>query len=200
MCSMKIKIRRPRSCLAYFLWLLGILLSLVLLNDLYAKVRIFAAQAAALELAGKLGYTPADLLRSEVYHINDDIITGSYVCEAEFVFVTLLERPEVEARLLAARPETWPINSVIGDGRNFYGRLPLNVYDASGRRAYPPFAFAAKVWWLAPETTPIRQTPIAVWLQTSQVPAPITFEDRPIDGNIAWIRWPAGRYPPWVWC
>ena len=100
---MKIKLRRPRSCLAYFLWLLGILLSLVLLNDLYAKVRIFAAQAAALELAGKLGYTPADLLRSEVYHINDDILTGSYVCEAEFVFVTMLERPEVEARLLEAR-------------------------------------------------------------------------------------------------
>ena len=48
MCSMKIKLRRPQSCLAYFLWLLGILLSLVLLNNMYAKVRIFAAQAAAL--------------------------------------------------------------------------------------------------------------------------------------------------------
>ena len=103
---MKIRIHRPRSCLAYFLWLLGILLSLVLLNDLYAKVRILAAQAAALELAGKLGYTPADLLRSEVYHVNDDILTGSYVCEARLMFVTLLDRPEVEARLLAARPET----------------------------------------------------------------------------------------------
>ena len=67
MCSMKIKIRRPRSCLAYFLWLLGILLSLVLLNNMYAWAHIFAAHAAAYELAGELGYTPADFLRSRAY-------------------------------------------------------------------------------------------------------------------------------------
>ncbi len=52
---MKIKLRRPRSCLSYFLWLLGILLILALLNNMYARVRIFAAQAAAYELAGELG-------------------------------------------------------------------------------------------------------------------------------------------------
>lgn len=56
----------------------------------------FAAHAAAYELAGELGYTPADFLRSGGYPENVDIITGSAVCSAEFVFVTPLELPDFE--------------------------------------------------------------------------------------------------------
>lgn len=94
---MKIRIHRPRSCLGWFLWLLGILLSLALLNNLYARARIFAAQAAAYELAGELGYTPADILRTGTYPANVDIITGSAVCTTKFVFVTPLDLPDFEA-------------------------------------------------------------------------------------------------------
>ena len=116
MCSMKIRIHRPRSCLAWFLWLLGILLSLVLLHNLYAWAHIFAAQAAAYELAGELGYTPADFLRSRAYHANVNIVTGSAECKAEFVFVTPLELPEFEARLRAAQPGTWRSTLVLATG------------------------------------------------------------------------------------
>ena len=44
------------------------------------------------------------------------------------------------------------------------------------------------------------ESPTVEWFQTAQVPALITFGDRPIDGNIAVIHWSAGRYPIWVWC
>jgi hypothetical protein len=198
---MKIRIRRPRSCLSYFLWLLGILLIPVLLHNMYAQMRIFAAHAAAYELAGELGYAPADLLRSGMYHANVDIITGSSVCKAKFVFVTLLDLPDFEARLLAAQPGTRPINPLITDGRDFYTDLPLNVNGVSGRHdAFMTFPrLPAKLWFL-PREAPAMQTPIVEWYQTSQVPAQITFGERPIDGNIAVIRWPAGRYPIWVWC
>ena len=150
---MKIRIRRPRSCLAYFLWLLGILLSLVLLNNLYARVRIFAAQAAAYELAGELGYTPADFLRSGMYHANVDIFTGSSVCTTKLVFVTPLELPDFEARLLAARPGTRPINPLTTDRRDFYDELPLNVNGVSGSPdAFMTFpSLPAKLWFLAGE-------------------------------------------------
>ena len=200
MCNMKIKFRRPRSCLAYFLWLLGILLSLVLLHNIYAWAHIFAAQAAAYELAGKLGYTPADLLLSQVYPANGDIITGSAVCKAKFVFVTSLQLPDFEARL-AARPGTRALDPFTTDRRDFYTELPLNVNGVSGSPdAWMTFPYLpAKSWFLARET-PAMQTTIVEFFQTSQVPARITFGERPIVGNIAVIRWPAGRYPIWVWC
>ncbi len=140
---MKIKIRRPRSCLAYFLWLFGILLSLVLLHNVYAWAHIFAAQAAAYELAGELGYAPADFLSSRGYPANVDIITGSAVCTAKFVFVTPLELPDFEAQLLAARPGTRRVNPGPSDGRDFYAELPLNVNGLSGSQAtfvtFPPY-------------------------------------------------------------
>ncbi len=201
MCSMKIKLRRPRSCLAYFLWLLGILLSLVLLNNVYAWVRIFAAQAAAYELAGELGYAPADFLSSRGYPANVDIITGSAVCTAEFVFVTPLELPEFEARLRAAQPGTTAINPGISYRRDLYDDLPLNVNGVSGwPDAWKTFPrIPAKSWFLAREAPPM-QLPFAEWFQTAQVSARITFGERQIDGNIAVIHWPAGRYPFWVWC
>ncbi len=44
------------------------------------------------------------------------------------------------------------------------------------------------------------QSTVVELFQTEQVPARITFGDRPIDGNIAVISWPAGRYPIWVLC
>ncbi len=198
---MKIRISRPRSCLAYFLWLLGILLSLVLLNNMYARVRIFAVQAAALELAGKLGYTPADLLRSGMYHANVNIVTGSSVCTTKLVFVTPLGLPDFEARLLAARPGTRPIDPGTTDRRDFYTELPLNVNGVSGKPdAFLTFpSLPAMSWFLAGEAPP-QQSTFVEWFQTAQVPARITFGDRQIDGNIAVIHWPAGRYPIWVWC
>jgi hypothetical protein len=201
MCSMKIKIRRPRSCLAYFLWLLGILLSLVLLNNIYAWAHIFAAHAAAYELAGELGYTPADFLRSGTYHANVNIITGSSVCTTKLVFVTPLDLPDFEVRLLAARPGTRPINPWTTNGKYIYFDLPLNVNGVSGRpHAYKTFPrLPAESWYLAGEAPPM-QRPYVEWFETSQVPARITFGDRPIDGNIAVIDWSAERYPIWVWC
>ena len=201
MCSMKIKIRRPRSCLAYFLWLLGILLIPVLLHNMYAWAHIFSAHAAAYELAGELGYTPEDFLRSRAEKANGDIVTGSAECSAMFVFVTPLDLPDFEARLLAARPGTKPNNPLITDGRDFYTDLPLNLNGVSGRPdAWKTFPnLPAKSWFLARET-PAMQTTIVEWFQAAQVPARITFGDRPIDGNITVIRWPAGRYPIWVWC
>ncbi len=198
---MKIKIRRPRSCLAYFLWVFGILLSLVLLNNLYARVRISAAQAAAYELAGELGYTPADFLSSVMYHANVDIVIGSSVCKTKVVFVTPLDLPDFEARLLAARPGARPLDRFTTDRRDFYTELPLNVNGVSGRPdAFMTFPdLPAKLWFLARER-PAMQTTIVEFFQTSQVPERITFGDRPIDGNIAVIRWAAGRYPIWVLC
>ena len=198
---MKIRIHRPRSCLAYFLWLLGILLSLALLNNLYARVRISAAQAAAYEMAGELGYTPADFLSSVMYHANVDIVIGSSVCTTKLVFVTPLELPDFEARLLAARPGTRPLDPFTTDRRDFYDELPLNLNGVSGSPdAFMTFpSLPAMVWFLAGEAPPM-QTPYVEWFQTSQVPARITFGDRPIDGNIAVIRWPAGRFPIWVMC
>ena len=199
---MKIRIRRPRSCLGWFLWLLGILLSLVLLNNLYAWARIFAAQAAAYDLAGELGYTPDDYLRSGMYPTNVYIFTGSAVCKAEFVFVTPLDLPEFEARLLAARPGTW-INRpcVLADRTNFYGRPPTQRERCEWRaRCLEDVSpLPAMSWFLARET-PATQTPNVEWLQTAQVPARITFGDQPIDGNIVVIHRSAGRYPIWVWC
>jgi hypothetical protein len=198
---MKIKIRRPRSCLAWFLWLLGILLILALLNNMYARVRIFAAQAAAYELAGALGYTPADFLLSGMYHANVDIVIGSSVCTTKLVFVTSLGLPDFEARLLAARPGTSRINPWITNGKYLYAELPLNLNGVSGRpHAYKTFPrLPAESWYLAGEA-PSQQTTFVEWYQTAQVPARITFGDRQIDGNIAVIHWPAGRYPIWVWC
>jgi hypothetical protein len=201
MCSMKIKIRRPRSCLAYFLWLLGILLSLVLLNNIYAWAHIFAAHAAAYELAGELGYTSDNYLSSRGYPANVDIITGSAVCTTEFVFVTPLELPDFEARLRAAQPGTRPINPGISNRKDLYTELPLNVNGVSGSPdAWKTFPrLPAKSWFLTREAPPM-QTPYAEWFQTAQVPARLTFGDRAVDGNIAVIHWPAGRYPYWVWC
>ncbi len=129
---MKIKLRRPRSCLSYFLWLLGILLILALLNNMYARVRIFAAQAAAYELAGELGYTPTDLLRSRVDIWNVDIVTGSSECTAELVFVTSLDLPDFEVLLRAAQPGTWISDPGISYRNQIYGDLPLNVNGVSG--------------------------------------------------------------------
>jgi hypothetical protein len=199
--AMKTKIRRPRSCLSYFLWLLGILLIPVLLHNLYAWAHIFAAHAAAYELAGELGYTPDDFLRSRGYPANVDIITGSAVCSAEFVFVTPLDLPDFEARLLAARPETWPIDPGIGYRSDIYADLPLNVNGVSGRPdAWTTFPRIPSMSWFLARVAAPMQTPTMEWYQTTQVPARITFGDREIDGNIAVISWSAGRYPFWVWC
>jgi hypothetical protein len=198
---MKIKIRRPRSCLSYFLWLLGILLIPVLLHNLYAWAHIFAAHAAAYELAGELGYTPDDFLRSRGYPANVDIITGSAVCSAEFVFVTSFDLPDFEARLRAAQPGTWRLNPDIRYRKQIYADLPLNVNGVSGRPdAWTTFPRIPAMSWFLVREAPPMQTPFAEWFQTAQVPAQITFGDREIDGNIAVISWPAGRYPFWVRC
>ena len=198
---MKIKPRRPRSCLAYFLWLLGILLSLVLLNNVYAWAHIFTAQAAAYNLAGELGYTPDDFLSSRGYPANVNIVTGSAECKAEFVFVTPLELPDFEARLLAAQPGTWRMNAGIDYRKQIYGDLPLNVNGVSGRdRAWMTFPRIPSMTWFLSRLSAEMDSSAVEWYQTAQVPARITYGDRPIDGNIAVISWPAGRYPIWVWC
>ena len=201
MCGMKIRIRRPRSCLGWFLWPLGILLSLVLLNNLYAWVRIFAAQAAAYELAGELGYTPDDFLSS-----------GSI----QQMWISSPARPSAKQSLclsprwncLTLKRGCWQRNQehgLIDPGisyrRQIYADLPLNVNGVSGRPdAWMTFPrIPAMSWFLAGEA-PAMQTTIVEWYQTAQVPARITFGDRQIDGNIAVIRWSAGRYPIWVWC
>jgi hypothetical protein len=198
---MKIRIHRPRSCLAYFLWLLGILVSLVLLHNVYAWAHIFAAHAAAYELAGELSYTPADLLLSRADTWNVDIVTGSAECSAEFVFVTPLDLPDFEARLRAAQPGTWRMNAGISYLRQIYADLPLNVNGVNGRPdAWKTFPrIPAMTWFLSREAPEVESNAVK-WYQTAQVPALITFGDRLIDGNIAVIDWSAGRYPFWVWC
>ena len=198
---MKMKIRRPRSCLAYFLWLLGILLIPVLLHNLYAWAHIFAAQAAAYELAGELGYTPDDYLRSRVEKANGDIVTGSAECSAMFVFVTPLELTDFEARLRVAQPGTWRLNPDIRYRKQIYADLPLNVNGGSGRPdAWMTFPRIPAMTWFLSRGAPAMKSTTVEWFQTAQVPARITFGDRPIDGNIAIIDWSAGRYPIWVLC
>ncbi len=201
MCSMKMKIRRPRSCLAYFLWLLGILLIPVLLHNMYAWARMFAAHAAAYELAGELGYAPDAFLSSRVDTWNVDIVTGSAECSAEFVFVTPLDLPDFEARLRAAQPGTWRMNAGISYLRQIYADLPLSVNGVSGRpdawRTFP--RIPAMTWFLTRWSAEMDSSAVK-WNQTSQVPARITFGERQIDGNIAIIDWSAGRYPIWIWC
>jgi hypothetical protein len=198
MCCMKIRIHRPRSCLGWFFWPLGILLSLVLLHNLYAWAEIFGAQAAAYELAGELGYTPDDFLSSRVYGWNVNIVTGSAECTAEYVFVTPLDWPDFEARLRAAQPGRWiGMNGRVDYSIEVYYDLPLYVNGVSGSHdawmTFPRMPFMS--WFLAQE-----QLLSVSWYQPAQVPARITFGDRPIDGNIAVIHRSAGRYPIWVWC
>lgn len=148
---MKIKLRRPRSCLAYFLWLLGIVLIPVLLHNMYAWAHIFAAHAAAYELAGELGYAPDDFLSSRGYPANVNIVTGSAECKAEFVFVTPLDLPDFEARLRAAQPGTWRMNAGISYLRQIYADLPLNVNGVSGNPdAWKTFPrIPAMTWFLS---------------------------------------------------
>jgi len=198
---MKIKIRRPRSCLAYFLWLLGILLIPVLFHNIYAWVHIFAAQAAAYELAGELGYAPADFLSSRGYPANVNIVTGSSECKAEFVFVTQLELSDFEARLRAAQPGRWISDPGISYLRQIYTDLPLNVNGVSGRPdAWMTFPRIPSMSWYLARETPAMESLNVEWYQTAQVPARITYGDRQIGGNIAVIHRSAGRYPIWVWC
>jgi hypothetical protein len=198
---MKLKIRRPRSCLSYFLWLLGILLIPVLLHNLYAWAHIFAAHAAAYELAGELGYTPDNFLSSRGYSANVNIVDGSAECSAEFVFVTPLELSDLEARLRAAQPGRWISDPGIRYLRQIYTDLPLNVNGVSGRSdAWKTFPRIPSMSWSLARETPAMESLNVDWYQTAQVPARITFGDQQISGNIVLIHRSAGRYPIWVWC
>ncbi len=198
---MRIKIRRPRSCLAYFLWLLGIFLSLALLNNMYARVRIFAAHAAAYELAGELGYTPDGYLRSGVYSANVDIITGEATCYAVFYFAIPLELRAFEARLLRAQPGSSRFMDAIERSKDAYWDLPLTV---DGIRADSPGASdklpdIPTVSWDLPGGRSMNASMVRLYL-TQQVPAKLAFAERQIYGNIAVVTLTAGRYPIWVWC
>jgi hypothetical protein len=198
---MKIRIRRPRSCLGWFLWPLGILLSLVLLNNLYAWAHIFAAQGAAYDLAGELGYTPDNYLSSRGYPANVDIITGSAECKAEFVFVTPLDLPDFEARLRTVQPGRWINDPGISYLRQIYADLSLNVNGVSGRPdAWKTFPRIPSMSWFLARETPATESLNVDWYQTAQVPARITFGDQQIGGNIVVIHRSAGRYPIWIWC
>ena len=60
---MSIRIRGPRSYWELLLWALGAFVVLILLSNVYAKVRLYWAYDQALELAQQLGLKTDNLLR-----------------------------------------------------------------------------------------------------------------------------------------
>lgn len=149
---MNVKIRRPRSCLGWMLWVLAALVLFVLLNNIYARARIFWAHRQAMELALQLGSTPNDFLHSAVYVHNVNIVTGSASCSAVLYFVTPLELPDFEAKLIAAEPGTQRVNPGVEAMTEIYYNLPLDVDGVSGRsidaESFP--RLPAVLWFLTP--------------------------------------------------
>ena len=197
---MNIKIR-PRSCLGCSVWLIAAVVAFVLFSNVYAKVRLHQAHEQAIELAQQLGYTPAGFLRSGVEVANVDIFTGSAQCRAELYFVTPLDLSEFEAQLLTAIPGTRPID--MNYSTDLYDSLPLTVDKARSEQLETTGAFPAiivKLWFLPKERPIPMERSTVFFYQTGQMPARLAFRGREIGGNIAVIRWAAGRHPIWVWC
>jgi hypothetical protein len=199
--AMKIPIRRPRSCLGWFLWPLSILLSLVLLYNIYAWVQIFAVQSAAYELAGELGYKPEDYLRSGLYSANVDIITGEATCYAVFYFATPLELDAFEVRLLRAHPGTSRFMDGIERSKDIYWDLPLTVdgTKADIQRALEKLPDVPTVSWDLPGGRSMDASMVRLYL-TQQVPAKLAFAERQIHDNIAVVTLTGGRRPFWAFC
>lgn len=198
---MNIKIHRPRSCLGWALWVLAVLVLFVLLSNLYAQVRIYMARGQAMKLAQQLGLTTDDLLRERIDVANVDIVTGSASCSVVLYFVTSLELPTFEARLLTLKPGTHRINPGTDYLREIYSVLPLTVNGVSGRQpgAKEIFPRIPTVSWFLPGGRSM-ETDVVDLYQTKQVDATLIFRERHINGNIAVIDWTAGRYPIWVDC
>ena len=199
---MKIKIRRPRSCLGWFLWMLGALVIFVLLHNVYAQMRISLARMQAEGLARELGYTPASFLRERRDRSNMDMITASYLCSSELFFITPLELPAFEERLLQAVPRALRIDPFPHTRTEIYSDLPLTVIGADGakitsREALPPITV---FWWSLRAKFPTEGGTVYLG-QTKSAASTFRYGERMIDGNIAVIQWPAGRFPFWVlWC
>jgi hypothetical protein len=198
---MKIELRRPRSCSGCFVWLLVALFTFVLINNCYAVVRIASANVRARSLAGQLGYSPSGFLRSDVSAANANIVTGSLECSADFYFVTPLDLPDFEARLMAMLPGSLPFSPVIDYSRALYSDLPLDVNGTSEKQPEAKARFPAiptQAWFLPLE--PSIEGGHVNFYQTSNVSPALTFRGQQIDSNIALIHWSAGRYPIWVPC
>lgn len=198
----KIRLHRPRSCLGWFLWALGALVIFVLLYNIYAQVQIFFARMQAEGLAKELDYTPANLLSEWLDHSNINIMTASYLCSSELLFITPLELPEFEERLLQAVPRGLRIDPFPYTSTEIYSDLPLTVTGADGakitsREALPPITV---FWWSLRAKFPTEGGTVYLG-QTKSAASTFKYGERLIDGNIAIIQWPAGRFPFWVlWC
>jgi hypothetical protein len=179
------------------------------LSNVYAQVRLAIARTQAEALARELGYTPDDLLLSRTDINNVNIITGSAYCDAELYFVTSLGFDEFEARLMQTRPGTWRVNPSPGKVR-YWWYLPIDTYAANGNKVedeelLPPVLKLS--WDLPSENDPLaavgyRTLSIgaADLYETEEITLTLKYGDRPIEDNIAVIKWYAGRYPIWVVC
>jgi hypothetical protein len=198
---MNLKLRRPRSCAGWFLSMVGILLLLVLLNNVYAKGRVFMAHMQAKELAVQLGATPERFLRSQVYNTNVDIITGSATCNTALYFETPLSMSDFEQRLEDLLPGTSAVNRRADFSLDIYSTLPLGVanFDRAQARVMSKNPPMLTLSWFLPTDQP-QEWSIADFYQTDGIPAEFLYSGQRIDGNIAVIRWNAGRYPIWVLC
>jgi hypothetical protein len=198
---MNIKVRRPRSCLGWMLWVSGALVVFVLIYNVYAQVRIYMAREQAMTLAQQLGLKTDNLLRDRINVSDVSIVTGSASCSVELYFVTSLELSGFEAHLLRLQPGTRRVNPGTGYLNEIYSVLPLIVNGVSGKQpgARETFPHIPTVSWFLPGGTSMDAS-IVDFYQTVQVPANLQFRERRINGNIVVIDWTAGRYPIWVDC
>ena len=198
---MSIRIRGPRSYWELLLWALGAFVVLILLSNVYAKVRLYWAYEQALELAQQLGLKTDDLLRERIDVSNISIVTGSASCSTVLYFVTSQELPGFEARLLAAQPGTRRINPGTDYAKKIYSELPLHVNGVYGRQPdiEDTFPRIPTVGWFLPGGESMDTT-VVDFYQTAQVRANLRFRERPIYGNLVVIDWTAGRHQIWVDC
>ena len=198
---MNIKIRRPHSCLGCSIWLIAAVVAFVVLSNVYAKMRLYLAHEQAMELAQQLGFTPDDFLHSAVYVNNVNIVTGSASCRAVLYFMTPLDLADFEAKLIAAEPGTWRVDSDVQYLTEIYYNLPLDIDGVSGKAmdytaTFPPLP--AVLWFLTPGHG--TETSTADLYLTESTALRLTYGNRQIEGNIAVIRWAAGRHQVWVDC
>ena len=195
--------RTPSPTLVFWLFRVAASCSLYLRHDqqLLCRRAHCLGHVRARSLAGQLGYSPSGFLRSDVSAANANIVTGSLECSADFYFVTPLDLPDFEARLMAMLPGSLPFSPVIDYSRALYSDLPLDVNGTSEKQPEAKARFPAiptQAWFLPLE--PSIEGGHVNFYQTSNVSPALTFRGQQIDSNIALIHWSAGRYPIWVPC